>query len=222
MPSLLKGVSVMLSGIFSTHLNPARKAGRAGHTKLKCLSATGLPLWSFRVTLSNSPSWPKIWPEDLLSKKYFQAACFSRPASLSLCAHRKKQAALMPAHCTVPLQPTFLSLTLSVFLSWVKNILLTFFVRLLHAVWFPTLLFYFPHRKKIKFTEHRKVIICHLANCRVWILASHPITCQEKSAREQRSQSVDEAFSNSLSNEGFMLILLLHIIFAVQKALVSC
>lgn len=83
-------VSVMLSGISPTHLNPTRKAGRAGHTELKYLSVTGLALFSFRVTLSNSHLWPKIWPDVLLSKKYFLAACFFGPASQSSCAHRSK------------------------------------------------------------------------------------------------------------------------------------
>lgn len=54
-PSLLKGVCIMFSGISPTHLNPVRKAGRVGHTELKCLSGTGFAFLSFRVTLSNSP-----------------------------------------------------------------------------------------------------------------------------------------------------------------------
>lgn len=109
-----------------------------------------------------------------------------------MCTQRR--AALMPALCTVPFQPVFLSLNLSVFSPWVKNTAYIF-----HTMWFPTTPLYFPQRKKINFTEQRKGIIYHLANCRVWVLAFDPITHQENSATEQTSQSMDEVFSNSLS-----------------------
>lgn len=99
---------LLLSDISPTHLKPVRKAGRAGHTKLKRLPVARLALLSFRVTLSDSSLWPKIWPDDLLSKKYFQAACFFRPASLAPCAHRNKLLWCLhtvPCHSSSPFCP---------------------------------------------------------------------------------------------------------------------